>query len=674
VRQRAEALAGSADLAAAIMLLEDGVDAGKSRLGEDDPEVLATAHQLARAHLQADDPAAARRVLEEAYAAGQWRLGDADPLMLEISFDLGVVAEELGNRHEARKAFTRVAETGAAILGADHWAVRRAQAYLGTDPSAVRAEQPTEPTTFIQPAPTPQPPVRHFPPQQAPQQAPIQRTPILQQPAHEPPARHFPPQQAPQQAPIQRIPALQQRAHEPPVRHFPAQQAQQPPLEAPTEQFPIHRPPGQQHPAQHVSIQQEPLGPSTMEMDLSRSDTAQFAAIPPVSNQTTPSQGSAGPHQTSFTQDVTGPSRTSLTQDVTGPNQTGFTQDTTGPSRTSLNQDVTGPSQTGFTQDVTGPDPTSLTQDVTGTNQTGFTDDTTGPIHTSFTRDATGPDRTGFTHDTTEPDQNGFAWDGGGSGQTTFVREGGISAGRDRDGALWQREGGIAAGPDTTGPAGDGAIWQPEAGYTGAPAYDAFTEPTVAQQAIVPVRHTVTPPPPPELLVALPINAGQTSKYGPRPDSYQRRGSIIFAAIAACLAAIIAVVALVFVLANRGGDGKDDTPVLAGEPPTGVSLDDQGTRIALSWTDPAAGKTTFLVTGGHPGELLKPMGQTGPGTTEYALDGLNVKLDYCFAIVAVYSTSQFATSPQVCTSRPAQPTKQSAADETERSRRNRATK
>jgi hypothetical protein len=183
---------------------------------------------------------------------------------------------------------------------------------------------------------------------------------------------------------------------------------------------------------------------------------------------------------------------------------------------------------------------------------------------------------------------------------------------------------------------------------------EALVEPTVAHQTLVPVRNTVAPPPPPEQILVLPINGEPSLKYGPRPESYQKRGSVIFAAIAACLAAIIAVVALVFVLANRGDNGKsDNTPVLAGAPPTAVKLDDQGTRIALTWADPAEGKTTFLVTGGHPGELLKPMGQTGPGATEYALNGLNVKLDYCFAIVAVYSTSQFATSPQVCTGRAA---------------------
>src|SRR4029450_221689 len=97
--------------------------AGRSSLGEDHPEVLAAAHQLALLHQLADDPTTARRILEEAYAAGQWRLGDADPLILEISYDLGTVAEELGNRHEARKAFARVADTGAAVLGAGPWGV-----------------------------------------------------------------------------------------------------------------------------------------------------------------------------------------------------------------------------------------------------------------------------------------------------------------------------------------------------------------------------------------------------------------------------------------------------------------------------------------------------------------------------------------------------------------------
>jgi len=118
---------------------------------------------------------------------------------------------------------------------------------------------------------------------------------------------------------------------------------------------------------------------------------------------------------------------------------------------------------------------------------------------------------------------------------------------------------------------------------------------------------------------------------------------------------VIAVAALVFVLANRGGDegdkGSGDVPTLSGEAPGDVVLRDHGGFVQLSWTDPAAGKTSFLVTGGRPGEVLRPLGQVGPGQTSYTLQGLNAKLDYCFAVVAVYSTNTFASSPPACTSR-----------------------
>jgi hypothetical protein len=310
-RQHAQALAANGDQTGARAVLEDGIAAGRGSLGEDHPEVLAAAHQLARLHHLADDPMAARRILEEAYAAGHWRLGDADPLMLEISYDLGMVAEDLGNRHEARKAFARVADTGAAVLGAEHWAVARARAYLGDEPSTVRTE--------LAPPPAPMMPAPGFP--------------------------------------------AQYRMAEQPVR-------------------------------------------------------------------------------------------------------------------------------------------------------------------------------------------------------------------------------------------------------------DPSAEPNVSAVA--------------------------------RP---QRRGSVVFAAIAACLAAIIAVVALVLVLASHQSNRKDNVPTVSGRPPADVRVEDGGSDVRLTWTDPAGGRTTFLITGGRPGEVLRPMGQVGPGQTSYELHGLNAGLDYCFAIVAVYSTTELAPSGQSCTSR-----------------------
>jgi hypothetical protein len=119
------------------------------------------------------------------------------------------------------------------------------------------------------------------------------------------------------------------------------------------------------------------------------------------------------------------------------------------------------------------------------------------------------------------------------------------------------------------------------------------------------------------------------------------------------LAALIAVSALVFVLANRSGDKPDpDVPTLGGQPPTGVTLKDLGSRIQVTWKDPANGGVSFLVAMAQPGQQLKPVGTLGPGQTSYELNALNPSLNYCFAVVAVYRDNKFATSQQACTDRP----------------------
>jgi hypothetical protein len=134
-------------------------------------------------------------------------------------------------------------------------------------------------------------------------------------------------------------------------------------------------------------------------------------------------------------------------------------------------------------------------------------------------------------------------------------------------------------------------------------------------------------------------------------SAYARKAPALFAVIAAVLAAVIAVVALIVVLAMRS-DKPDDpqVPTLGGGPaPTDVKVAPSGSSIKVTWTDPANGTTTFIVSGGHPGEVLKPMGQVSLGVTTLTLNGLNPDLSYCFTVVAVYSSTEFATSPQVCT-------------------------
>jgi hypothetical protein len=134
-RRRAEALTESGDLDGARALLERAVEIGRTQLDQGDAELMATMRQLADVQMRADDPMAARRTLEEALDAGI-RLGDADPLMLMIAYDLGLVAEELANRHVARTNFTRVAVLGPSVLGPDHPAVVHARAYLGPEAAA----------------------------------------------------------------------------------------------------------------------------------------------------------------------------------------------------------------------------------------------------------------------------------------------------------------------------------------------------------------------------------------------------------------------------------------------------------------------------------------------------------------------------------------------------------
>ncbi|WP_412740274.1 tetratricopeptide repeat protein [Krasilnikovia sp. MM14-A1259] len=175
-------------------------------------------------------------------------------------------------------------------------------------------------------------------------------------------------------------------------------------------------------------------------------------------------------------------------------------------------------------------------------------------------------------------------------------------------------------------------------------------------QTSAPSAAGADPAPPPARQVAQtsgPSAAGAPVVAGVAGGStYGRRGPALFAAIAAVLAAIIAVVALVVVLA-RGNERPDtpDRPSLGGAAPTDVRLRDSGSSLEVTWTDPASGMTSFVVSVGHPGEVLKPMGQVGPGQTSFSLKGLNAKLDYCVAVVAVYSTTKFASSPQTCTGR-----------------------
>jgi len=166
----ARALRDRGDLDGARTLLEDSLDTATFQFGEDHPDVLNTGHLLATMHRRAGDLTAARRVLEEAINAGELRLTDEDPVMLRLSFELARIADELGNRHEARKHYTRVATHGPSAEGFAE-PVREALAWLGP-------QAPTSATPIVN-APGP---VAGGPPPAWPvdaTSAPVQRPPVM---------------------------------------------------------------------------------------------------------------------------------------------------------------------------------------------------------------------------------------------------------------------------------------------------------------------------------------------------------------------------------------------------------------------------------------------------------------------------------------------------------------
>jgi hypothetical protein len=85
--------------------------------------------------------------------------------------------------------------------------------------------------------------------------------------------------------------------------------------------------------------------------------------------------------------------------------------------------------------------------------------------------------------------------------------------------------------------------------------------------------------------------------------------------------------------------------------PANVHLRDGGVSVTLTWTDPASGRIPFVVAGGRAGEQSRAFQTLPAGSTAYTVNGLNPGLDYCFTVVAVYTTNEVATSALVCTQR-----------------------
>lgn len=145
--QSSSALATSGDFQSAQETLGPVLEVAVGALGADHPDVLSATRVLASIHLRRDEPLNARRLLEEALRSGQNSLNDSHPVILGISYDLAQLADALGNRHEARRNYTRLATYGPPVLGPGHTYVIAATTYLGAALPVVSPPAPPVPQT-----------------------------------------------------------------------------------------------------------------------------------------------------------------------------------------------------------------------------------------------------------------------------------------------------------------------------------------------------------------------------------------------------------------------------------------------------------------------------------------------------------------------------------------------
>ncbi|MFF4812456.1 fibronectin type III domain-containing protein [Micromonospora chersina] len=141
------------------------------------------------------------------------------------------------------------------------------------------------------------------------------------------------------------------------------------------------------------------------------------------------------------------------------------------------------------------------------------------------------------------------------------------------------------------------------------------------------------------------------------PEPRGRNRTVVAVVAGAVVVAVAAAVGVGAVLLNRD-PAPPPAPVptavkpkVSGPPPGDLRLQDDTTTITVTWTDPTGGGVPFVVAGGRAGQKLGVMATVDAGQTRYTVNGLSPKLDYCFTVLAVYSTDTYATSGQVCTDR-----------------------
>ncbi|ATO18179.1 hypothetical protein CO540_29855 [Micromonospora sp. WMMA2032] len=140
------------------------------------------------------------------------------------------------------------------------------------------------------------------------------------------------------------------------------------------------------------------------------------------------------------------------------------------------------------------------------------------------------------------------------------------------------------------------------------------------------------------------------------PESRGRNRTVLALLVGGAVLAVVVAVGAGAVWLNRDAAPPAPAPSapkpkVTGPPPTDLRLRDDTTTITVTWTDPTSGGVPFVVAGGQAGQKLGVMATVDAGQTRYTVNGLSARLDYCFTVLAVYSTDSYATSGQVCTDR-----------------------
>jgi hypothetical protein len=93
----------------------------------------------------------------------------------------------------------------------------------------------------------------------------------------------------------------------------------------------------------------------------------------------------------------------------------------------------------------------------------------------------------------------------------------------------------------------------------------------------------------------------------------------------------------------------------APKPPGDLKLRDDGASITVTWTDPTGGAVPFFVMGDRAGNPPKLVDSAESGKTSYTIHGLSPTANYCFMVVAVYSSQNTVPSELACTRRGSSP-------------------